>query len=134
MATKKAGAFDFDLMNSTSASEQGAEFEVQHPVNGPTGLFIRMNGAHSERVKAELRRISTRAKAARSARNDEDEGARFLASVTIGWRSADGSPVTLLGEELPFSIENAIRVYKEYPVIAEQASRFVFDVANFMKS
>jgi hypothetical protein len=135
-ATTKPTGFDFDAFNTTDASEQGAEFEVQHPVNGPTGLFISMNGTHSDRVKAELKRIGNRAKAARNGtvrKDDDDEGAKFLASVTLGWRTKDGSPVTLLGEELPFSKENAFRVYKQYPLLAEQATAFVFQPANFLK-
>lgn len=135
-ATTKPTSFDFDAFNTTDASEQGAEFEVQHPVNGPTGLFIRMCGTHSERVRTELKRINNRAKAARNGtlrRDDDLEGARFLAEITLGWRTADGSPVTLLGEELPFSKENAFKVFSKYQLIAEQASAFVFRPENFLK-
>lgn len=137
-ATKKA--FDFAIFDTATASEQGQEFEVMHPLNGPTGLFIRMKGTHSEQVKTELKRIANRAKAARAGtvrKDDEDEGARFLASITLGWRSEDengeAEPTELLGEALPFSTDNAFQVYKTYPLIAEQASRFVFDAANFLK-
>lgn len=138
--TTAADAFDFDSFNTTTASEQGQEFEVQHPFNGPTGLFIRMKGTHSEQVKTELKRIANRAKAARAGtvrKDDEDEGARFLASITLGWRSQDAKgdprPVTLGGQEYPFNGENAFQVYKKYPLVADQASRFVFDAANFLK-
>lgn len=131
-----SNGFDFDSFDTATASEQGAELEVQHPVNGPTGLFIRVQGTNSERVKAELKRISNRAKASRNGtvrKDDEDEGPRFLAAITLGWRTQDGSPVKLLGEELPFTPENAFRVYKGYPVIAAQVQAFVFDEANFIK-
>lgn len=142
MATKPtaADAFDFDSFDTATASEAGAEFEVIHPLNGPTGLFIRMKGTHSEQVKAELKRIANRAKAARAGtvrKDEEDEGPRFLASITVGWRSQDEKgeprPVTLGGQEYPFNAENAFQVYKKYPLVAEQASRFVFDAANFLK-
>lgn len=138
--TAAADAFDFDSFDTTTASEQGQEFEVQHPLTGPTGLFIRMKGTHSEQVKTELKRIANRAKAARAGtvrKDDEDEGARFLASITLSWRSQDANgnprPVTLGGEELPFNTENAFQVYKKYPLVAEQASTFVFNAANFLK-
>lgn len=138
--TAAADAFDFDSFDTATASEQGQEFEVQHPLTGPTGLFIRMKGTHSEQVKTELKRIANRAKAARGGtvrKDDEDEGARFLASVTLGWRSVDQEgnprPVTLGGTEFPFTQENAFTVYKKYPIVAEQASRFVFDSVNFLK-
>ena len=139
--TTAVDAFDFDAFDTATASEQGAEFEVLHPIKGPTGLFIRMKGTHSEQVKTELKRIANRAKAARAGtvrKDDEDEGARFLSQITLGWRSQDSQgnprPVTLAGEELPFSTENAFQVYKKYPIVAEQASMFVFDSANFLKN
>lgn len=138
--TAAVDAFDFDCFDTSTASEHGQEFEVMHPINGPTGLFIRMKGTHSEQVKTELKRIANRAKAARAGtvrKDDEDEGARFLASITLGWRSVDKDgnqrPVTLGGEELPFTTENAFKVYKAYPLVAEQASAFVFNAANFLK-
>lgn len=139
--TATADAFDFDAFDTATNSEQGAEFEVMHPVTGPTGLFIRMKGTHSEQVKTELKRIANRAKAARAGtvrKDDEHEGARFLASITLGWRSVDREgnprPVTLGGQEYPFNTENAFQAYKNYPLIAEQASTFVFNAANFLKS
>src|SRR5690554_4483284 len=108
MATKPVAkkAFDFDSFDTATASEAGAEFEVIHPITGPTGLFIRMKGTHSDQVKTELKRIANRAKAARAGtvrKDEEDEGPRFLASITVGWRSEDDKgvdqPVTLGGEE-----------------------------------
>ena len=139
--TATSDAFDFDAFDTATASEQGQEFEVMHPLNGPTGLFLRMKGTHSEQVKTELKRIGNRAKAARAGtvrKDDEDEGARFLAQITLGWRSQDSNgqprPVTLGGEELPFSTENAFQVYKKYPLVAEQARDFVFNAANFLKN
>lgn len=138
--TTTTSSFDFDSFNTATASEQGQEFEVIHPINGPSGLFVRVKGTHSEQVKAELKRIANRAKAARAGtvrKDDDDEGARFLASITVGWRSQDAEgnaePVKLLGEDLPFSTENAFQVYKKYPLVAEQVSSFVFNAANFLK-
>lgn len=138
--TATADAFDFDAFDTSTASEQGQEFEVMHPLNGPTGMFLRLKGTHSEQTKTELKRIANRAKAARAGtvrKDDEDEGARFLASITLGWRSEDKEgkprPVTLEGQELPFSTENAFKVYKKYPLVAEQVSNFVFNAANFLK-
>lgn len=138
--SKQTDAFDLAAFDTKAASEEGQEFEVQHPISGPTGFFIRMKGTHSEQVKAELKRITNRAKAARAGtvrKDDEQEGAKFLATVTLGWRSQgpDGKarPVTLGGVELPFNHENAQKVYTDYPLIAEQASRFVFDSVNFLK-
>lgn len=138
--TPAMDAFDLDAFDTHTASEEGVEFEVEHPIKGPTGFFIRMKGTHSEKVKTELRRIQNMARSARAGtvrKGDEDEGARFLASITLGWRSVDGEgnprPVTMAGEERPFSIENAFIVYKTYPLVAEQASKFVFNSANFLK-
>lgn len=133
-------AFDFDSFDTATASEQGQELEIIHPNLGPTGLFIRMKGTHSEQVKAELKRIANRAKAARAGtvrKDDDDEGARFLANITLGWRSqntnGEPTPVELLGKELPFSIENAFQVYKKYPLVSDQVTKFVFNAANFLK-
>lgn len=134
-------AFDLDSFDTATASEQGQEFEIQHPINGPTGLFVRAKGTHSEQVKNKLKRINNRAKAARAGtvrKDDEDEGARFLAAITLGWRSADkqgkSRPVVLGGQEYPFSEENAFQAYKKFPIFAEQVSSFVFNFANFLKS
>jgi len=139
--TAAADAFDFDSFDTATASEQGAEFEVIHPIQGGTGLFLRMKGTHSEQARTELKRIANRAKAARAGtvrKDDDDEGANFLASITVGWRSQDTQgnprPVTLGGQEYPFNRDNAFQVYKKYPLVAEQASQFVFDAANFLKS
>lgn len=135
-----ADAFDLDAFDTKTASEAGQEFEVIHPINGPTGFFISMKGTHSEQVKTELKRIGNRAKAARAGtvrKDDEQEGARFLAGITTGWRSVDPNgnprPVKLGGVELPFSHENAFTAYSKFPLVAEQASQFVFDSLNFLK-
>ena len=128
--------FDFDSFNTKDASEQGAEVEIIHPETGPTGLFIRVKGPHSSEVRAQLGRIRLRAQAASKGtfrKDDEQEGPEFLATITIGWRTADGSPVKLLGEDLPFSKDNAIKVYTNYSLIADQVAAFVFQPTNFLK-
>lgn len=133
-------AFDIGTFDTKTAAEAGQEFEVMHPHTGGTGFFIRMRGTHSEKAKTELRRIMNRSKAARggAARNDdEEEGARFLASLTVSWRSEDKKgkprPVTIGGKELPFSQENALKVYLDYPLIAEQAQEFALAPENFIR-
>lgn len=132
--------FDLGAFDTKTVSEKGQEFEVQHPINGPTGFYIRMKGTHSDAVKTELKRIANRSKAARAGtvrKDEEEEGAKFLASITLGWRSEDkdgnARPVVLSGVEYPFNTENAKQLYLTFPLIAEQASRFVFDSANFLK-
>jgi hypothetical protein len=52
----------------------------------------------------------------------------ILAACTTGWKN-----VSIKGEELAFSKDNAARLYKEYPWIRDQVDAAVADRGNFMK-
>ncbi len=127
-ATQAAG-FDLGLFDTKAKAEQGVELEIQHPKQGPTGIFIQVMGRDSEKVKAHIKRMNLRRNAGRTVNNNEErEGAEFLASITLGWRG-----ITKDGAPYEFNYDNAVDLYMNYDLVSTQVAAFVFDQVNFLK-
>ena len=57
----------------------------------------------------------------------DDMTSDMLANCTIGWRSLE-----LNGEPYPFSLDNARKVYRDYPAIRDEINVAVANRANFL--
>jgi hypothetical protein len=54
----------------------------------------------------------------------------FSAACTSTWENV----LTPQGEAIPFSVENACKLYDRYPVIREQVEAFIANRANFTRA
>ena len=49
-------------------------------------------------------------------------------TLTIGWKN-----ITRNGKEIVFSVEEAGKIYSEYPLIGNQVAEFILNEQNFLK-
>lgn len=151
---------DLDSLNTTTASDEGAEFELLHPVNEkPLGIFITVLGKHSQIFREHIKdtvneRIRRSAMAERTgktvppptAEETERRAVELLVLCTLGWRfeardaktgklsGKSVSTITHKGQELPFTVQNASNVYSEIIWLREQVDRAVGDLELFIKA
>lgn len=156
-ATEVAVGLDIASLDTVEASDKGARIELKHPTTGdPLGVFITVLGKHSHTFRDIVRdrinkRVREEANAARrgkpatlkTAEVQEAEGVELLAACTTGWDTeskVEGEPgkvtssptMTFRGEQLPFNMANAIRVYSEILWVREQVDAAIGDLENFI--
>lgn len=136
---------DLGKLNVAASSDEGAEMKLKHPVDGSTlkgedgkPYFIKLAGKYSQVYKkAERavmdRRISQsagRRKAKIQAAQIEEEEAESLARCVISWNvMVDGKiPTCNFDEAFAFFMD------PRFAFVREQASEFVDDASNFMKT
>lgn len=164
VAAPTADILDLDALNTTNASNAGAEIQLLHPITqAPTGIFIRLLGKDSDAFRDHMKhtvnqRIRKEAFAARRNKNlepmtaeqTEAEAIELLALCTLGWRSttpekkdAQGNVIAPAteqpvirhrGEDLPFNANNAMRIYRELLWVRRQIDEAIGDLENFMKA
>ena len=120
---------DLEKTNIAEAAEAGVEFELMLPKsNTPTGAFVKVRGEESEVVRNYVRKrineAQARAAMLRKRGKDEEgmtmeeaeESLTDAATVrVISWRGiAEG------GKEVPFTSENAKRIFMKHPWIRDQ--------------
>lgn len=114
--------------------EQGIEVPIiSMDGKTPTGLVILVAGPDSDRARkarealhhdlVEAQRTTPLTPAEVS-----DQGAKFLAKLTIGW----APNVKVDGEELEYSEANAMKVFSRYRFIRQQVDSIAGDRAAFM--
>lgn len=132
--------FDLAKHNYTEIAEAGYEFELKLPGTGEgTGVFITVRGDQSKTVKAFGRKKYSEFKlreqqAKRRGKEVEDmtlEEAEELSVESaivrvIGWKN-----ITENGKEVPFTKENAERIFKEYSWIKDQVMEEAGQLLNF---
>jgi hypothetical protein len=132
--------FDLAKHNYTEIAEAGYEFELKLPGTGEgTGVFITVRGDQSKTVKAFGRKKYSEFKlreqqAKRRGKDVEDmtlEEAEELSVESaivrvIGWKN-----ITENGKEVPFTKENAERIFKEYSWIKDQVMEESGQLLNF---
>lgn len=125
-------------LDSLKITEDAVDLKIYNPVSGEkTDIIIKVIGQDSEEYKEKARALYKRAlkkapKGDLSKLNDDDDEAfavKIRAAHIKGWEN-----LTEKGKVLEFSQENAERIMREYPVIADQIIEFVADRANFMKA
>lgn len=133
-------AFDLARHNYTEIAEAGYEFELKLPGTGEgTGVFITVRGDQSKTVKAFGRKKYSEFKlreqqAKRRGKDVEDmtlEEAEELSVESaivrvIGWKN-----ITENGKDVPFTKENAERIFKEYSWIKDQVLEEAGQLLNF---
>lgn len=135
----KEEGFDLGALDTKTACNKPFEFEVKHPISGTgLGVFISVLGKDSNAYRAKVREFAEqnlRGKAGNvSIEQLEAKNVTALVAATVGWRSTsegDGK-VKLNGEVLPFSSENARKVYSEIEPVREQAQEAVNALENFI--
>lgn len=130
--------FDLKKNDPAKAAETGHEFEVLLPDNTKTGFFITVRGDQSSVVKNHGRRVYQQMKMAEeqakrkgrtydlTLEDAEEMGAEAAAVRVISWKGLSED-----GKEVPFSNENALRVFKEHSWIREQVLEQASNVFNF---
>lgn len=141
-------SIDIGQFDTIQASDKGAEIQLTHPIsNVPIGLFVTVLGKHSDVFREHIRnsqneRLRAQANATRrgkevptpTAEEAETRAVELMVLCTTGWRSDDKPTWTYKGEELEFTIQNAIRVYTEMLWIREQVDTAIGDLENFIKA
>lgn len=146
--------FDASSLETTNASDRGAEIEIKDKFGKPTGLLWTVFGKDGEIFRDIMRdraneRISKESMAARTGNEVEEQTAQqreadaieLLTACSGGWRMvkrdksgeiiAQKPTMTYKGEELPFNVPNAMRVLTEVLVIRRQVDTAVGDLTLF---
>ncbi|NAZ37147.1 hypothetical protein [Rubellimicrobium sp. CFH 75288] len=135
---------DFDLpgLDTKTLSEQGVPMPVLDPAGRPAldrqgrPITITLLGPDSDRyraaARAQLRRRIQRASAGQEPDFAEEEAEiiAILADCTLGWEGV----CTPDGEPIPCTVAAAAEIYRRYPLIRDQADRFIGDRTRFTKA
>ena len=126
--------FDLAKLDTAKVAEEGAELRVAHPTTGEDlGITITLIGTDSKTFRdiSKSRATASLKKKSREIDLDqnESESVELLAKCTKGW-----SCITESGVEVPFSYENAVKLYTKYLWLREQIDRFMADRSNFLPS
>jgi hypothetical protein len=135
---KTKGGFDLASIDTIAACNKPAEVEIRHPVtDDPTGVFISILGKDSDSVRKRVRAFADEEMQSEAMGRDVDTGERRIISTmiaaTTGWRTGDQPHVTLNGEALPFTPENAEKVYSGILPVRDQVYMALFNLSLFMK-
>lgn len=145
---KKNEFVDLSSIDTVTACNKGAEFELRHPAtNEPLGIFWTVLGADSdvfrdymkESLNARMRKEAMAKKRGRPLEVDTLEDAEqktidLLTACSVGWRSGEHQTIKFKGEDLPFNVPNARKVLTDMRWIRLQVDDAIGDLENFMKS
>jgi len=141
---------DISKLDVIGASNNGVDIKILNPLdNEPMGLEITVVGAMSTNYQDDLsilfaeiedykeeNKLPENPTKKQLAQNkilvdkfDAEITAKFLAKYTKGWKGLIEN-----GKEISFSIDEAERIYKQYPIIRTQVQRGMMDIANFIKA
>ena len=127
-------SFDLAKLDTAKVAEEGAELRVAHPTTGEDlGITITLIGTDSKTFRdiSKSRATASLKKKTREIDLDQNESdaVELLAKCTKGWTG-----ITESGVEVPFSYENAVKLYTKYLWLREQIDRFMVDRSNFLPS
>jgi hypothetical protein len=132
--------FDLNQHNYTEIAEAGYEFELKLPGTGePTGVLITVRGDQSKTVKAFARKkyaefklreqqAKRRGKEVEDMTLEEAEELSIESAVVrvIGWKN-----LTENGKDVPFTKENAERIFKDFSWVKDQIMEESGQLLNF---
>ena len=126
--------FDLATLDTAKVAEEGAELRVAHPTTGEDlGITITLIGTDSKTFRdiSKSRATASLKKKSREIDLDQNEqdSIELLARCTKGW-----SGITENGKDIPFTHENAVKLYTKYLWLREQIDRFMADRSNFLPS
>lgn len=128
-----AEVVDLSTLDSIAAANTGAWMTLKHPTKGDAlPGKIKLLGRDSDTWKR-LQRTFTNRLMHRNPRKVDIEDAdaqdiELLARCTIEWVG-----IAIHGQALSFSIDNAKRLYTEFPWVREQVNEFIGDRGNFLQ-
>lgn len=128
---------DFDLGTFKQSQLDTAEINIAHPLTGEeTGMKIRVVSLDSDKyhqismkLQNENIKYARKNRGKTTAEKLSSDAIELLANVTVGWDN-----IKINGEDLPFSLENARKLYEDYAFIKEQVDEFIGDRRNFIKA
>ena len=133
---------DLSSLDTRKAAEDGATLTLRHPVDDTpladdkgNPITITVVGTDSSTFKRAMhaqadKRLNTPNGRQRvTMQAFEDDTINLLVAATIDW-----SGIIVDGAPLPFSNDNARKLYERFPWIKEQANTFIGDRANFLKA
>jgi hypothetical protein len=155
----KNAALSIDDLDAVKASTEAFEFEYINAAGEPTGVFLSVLGAQSEKVTSEIAKLVNARRKKEAARevqrrvgvgsktvefetveSDVEFGQRLAAVRMAGWRGV-GQTTGLDDDQLgrfrpisePFTPENALKLCRINREIATQVTLQSDTMANFMK-
>jgi len=131
---------DLTKLDTAAACDKGAKIYLRHPVtNEKLDLWIEVVGKDSKRFQeashanqnARLRRDAVNVRRGkemevRTVQDIKNENYDLLAKCTLGWNLIEGD------SKIPFTHENAVRVYEKYSWIYNQIDEAIADLENFI--
>lgn len=141
--------FDLETLDVTKFASAGVEIAIKHPVTGkPIGLYIGIMGKDSETYKEIVRERSNEAvKKAIAAEasgepmqppsydEQQERELQLLAALTTHWRQENGKDtIRLAGEDIAYSMNNVMMIYRRFDFIRNQVDKSIADVSLFIKS
>lgn len=118
-----------------AAAEKGVTFNVVDAYGVETDLAISVVGAGSRVFKLEKAKndqVIAQATQRRKPLSDDEESelwCSLLSKCTTGWENLE-----LDGKALPFSQENAMRVYTDFPFIRSQVLEKIYDIKGLLEN
>lgn len=114
------------------AQEAGIDVEIKDPKGKPIGISVKVAGPDSERQRKAIKaltdqRINSEDLTTATADDFENNTVKILAASVISW-----TPIVLDGADLPYSEENAIRLFSRFPFIREQIEKKAGKRSGFM--
>jgi hypothetical protein len=129
---------DFDLPEFDTRASTGFELQLLDlRTNVPTERYITIHGVDSEVYRAAsieqqrrwINKKQNRRAPSLSPEELENETIGMLAACTTGWRGFRDRK----GDEIAFSREAAVALYRQFPAIRDQVSDAMGERANFLK-
>lgn len=106
---------------------------VRHPQTGmETDITIELAGTDTAAYKKAVGAITKRANKRKnkvSTEEVEEMSIELLVAATVDWKNLEEG-----GKKLPFSKENATKIYSSIPWLRKQVDAFVGDEQNFLQS
>ena len=128
---------DLSSLDTVAGSEEGAWMEVCHPVTGEPldggTVRIKLAGPDSKVYRHALnsginrRLVKNANKMQQTVEMSEADAIQVLAKATMDWKN-----LHLDGEDVKFSKEAALDIYRTIPWIKEQVDEFLNERANFL--
>lgn len=118
-----------ECYDTVSAAEEGRQMKLPDPGSGgETGEFITFFGSDSGIYKNTMAEFAKKNKLRGRDLTDaerEEQDIECLARMTKTWKLTEN------GKAIPFSHEEARRVYTKYPSVKRRATVFIFTESNF---
>lgn len=128
-------------LNARAAADTAVEFEYVTAAGEPSGVFLSVLGAQSDKVTGEVNRLLNARRQKEAVQESTRMGGRSQATFTpieddiaFGQRLAALRLVGWRGIKEPFSPENALLLCQTNADVADQVIKVSSDAGRFMKA